>query len=211
MSIVIPAYNESKTIVKTLESAYNLNYPRAKMEIIVVNDGSSDGTLEIITQYIKDKPNFRVLSHQNIGKAASLNKALDVLRGEFFACLDADSFVERHTLRRMLSLYYQNNDPHLAIVTPAMKVSAPSNILQKVQWLEYIVITLISRISSHLDALYVAPGPFHCIEPQSYAQLEVLMKKILLKIRKSPIGFRNIIIALPNAAMVMSLPLRQLH
>ena len=60
----------------------------------------------------------------------------------------------------MLSFYYQENDPQLVIVTPAMKVYQPSNLLQRVQWLEYLVIILIARIVSHLDSLYVAPGPF---------------------------------------------------
>jgi cellulose synthase/poly-beta-1,6-N-acetylglucosamine synthase-like glycosyltransferase len=89
-----------------------------------------------------------------------MNKALKIARGDFFACLDADSFVHPLTLRKMLALYYKENDPELAIVTPAMKVAEPKNLLQKVQWLEYLVIILIARVTSRMDSLYVAPGPF---------------------------------------------------
>lgn len=160
VSIIVPAYNEEKTIVRTLESIENLDYPKELLEVVVVNDGSKDQTKARIEQYIKDKPQFRLLSHSNRGKAASMNRALTQIKGEFFACLDADSFVHPLTLRKMLSLYYQKNDPRLAIITPAMKVHEPKNMLQKVQWLEYLVIILIARISSHLDSLYVAPGPF---------------------------------------------------
>jgi len=160
VTVIIPAYNEEANILRTLKSAYEIDYPRDKIEIIVVDDGSKDKTREIITEYIKDKANCQLLYHKNRGKAASMNRALDLAKGEFFACLDADSFVDAQTLRKMLSIYYKANDPRLAIITPAMKVYKPKNLLQKVQWLEYLVIILISRISSHLDSLYVAPGPF---------------------------------------------------
>lgn len=160
ISIFVPAYNEEKTILGTLQSIEGLDYPKNKLEVIVINDGSKDNTVKIISAYIQDKPHFRLLSHKNMGKAASLNKALAQAKGEFFACLDADSFVEKLTLRKMLHLYYQEKDPRLAIVTPAMKVAHPENFLQKIQWLEYIVLIFISRLASQMDSLYVAPGPF---------------------------------------------------
>src|SRR3989338_847900 len=160
VSVLIPAYNEESTIIKTLQSVYNLEYPKEKLDVIIIDDGSSDKTKEIATAYIQDKPHFRILSHKNQGKAASMNRALKIATGEFFACLDADSFVDPLTLRKMLAFYYHQNDPALVIVTPAMKVHSPKNILQKIQWLEYIVMIFIGRLSSQLDSLYVAPGPF---------------------------------------------------
>lgn len=160
VSVFVPAYNEEKTIVKTLQSIDNLDYPHEKIEVIVIDDGSKDRTRSIIEEHMKDKPNYRMISRPNKGKAASLNDALKAANGEFFACLDADSFVHRDTLRKMLALYEKENDERLAIITPAMKVHDPKTVLEKIQWLEYLVIILISRISSHLDSLYVAPGPF---------------------------------------------------
>jgi cellulose synthase/poly-beta-1,6-N-acetylglucosamine synthase-like glycosyltransferase len=160
VTVIVPAYNEEKTILKTLESIDNLNYPKDKLEVIVVNDGSRDNTEKIVNEYIKDKSHFQLLSHSNRGKAASMNRALSLAKGEYFACLDADSFVHPDTLRKMMHMYEKDPDPNLAIITPAMKVHSPKNLLQRVQWLEYIVIILIARISSHLDCLYVAPGPF---------------------------------------------------
>ncbi len=160
VSIIVPAFNEEKTILKTLHSIYALDYPMHKFEVIVVNDGSKDGTLEVVTSFGKGKNNLIILSHENCGKAASMNKALAVARGEYFACLDADSFVHPLTLRKMMYIFSSEKDEKLAIVTPAMKVYEPINILQRVQWLEYLVIILIARLSSEMDSLYVAPGPF---------------------------------------------------
>ncbi len=160
VSVLVPAYNEEKTIIRTLESVHQLDYPQEKLEVIVIDDGSKDKTKMMVSWYIQDKPNFRLISHQNCGKAASLNQALKIAKGEFFACLDADSFVDRATLKKMLMQYHNENDPKLAIITPAMKVYQPKNLLQRLQWLEYIVIILIARLSSQIDSLYVAPGPF---------------------------------------------------
>ena len=160
VSILIPAFNEEKTILKTLKSVNSLDYPKDKLDILVLNDGSKDKTEDIIKTFIANKPHFKLLSHKNRGKAASLNRGLTLAKGEYFACLDADSFVEKETLRKMLSMYEKENDPELAIITPAMKVAKPKGLLQKMQWIEYIVIIFIARVSSHIDSLYVAPGPF---------------------------------------------------
>ncbi len=160
VSIFVPAFNEEKTIGKTLQSLEELDYPTEKLEIIVINDGSKDKTPEVITHFIKDKPQFKYLTHTNRGKAASLNRALAISKGEYFACLDADSFVHPFTLRKMMAMYEQENDPRVAIITPAMKVANPKTVLQRIQWLEYIVMILFGRITSHLHSIYVAPGPF---------------------------------------------------
>ena len=160
ISILVPAYNEEKTILKTLRSIYALDYSQEKMEVIVINDGSKDATLQVISQFGFDKPNMIIINQENKGKAAALNSALKIARGELFACLDADSFVHPFTLQKMLHIYATEKDERLAIVTPAMKVYEPKNMLQKVQWLEYLVIILIARLSSEMDSLYVAPGPF---------------------------------------------------
>ena len=162
VSILIPAYNEEKTIIGTMESVMNINYPKNKLDVIVINDGSSDGTGIQAEKFIEEHnlSHFKLISHDNIGKANSMNKALKLAKGEFFTWLDADSFVEPDTLRKMLSFFYNQDDPQLAIVTPAMKVFKPKNVLQKIQWIEYLVMIFVGRLSSHLDSLYVAPGPF---------------------------------------------------
>lgn len=160
VSIIVPAYNEEETISRTLQSIVALDYPKDKLEVVVVDDGSKDETEQKVQEFIRKYPHIRLISQANTGKAAALNRALREIRGEFFACLDADSFVEKATLKKMLSFYFRQDNARLAIITPAMKVAQPKNLLQKVQWLEYIVMILFGRITSHLDSLYVAPGPF---------------------------------------------------
>lgn len=161
ISVLIPAYNEEGTIIRSLESVLKLDYPKDKFEVIVINDGSTDKTRDRISQFIKKAKSFniRLINQENKGKAASLNNGLKNAKGEFFACLDADSFVKSTTLKKMLELY-EKEDSSLAIVTPAMKVKSPKTFIQKIQWLEYLVSLFVARLMSYLDCIYVAPGPF---------------------------------------------------
>ena len=161
VSILIPSFNEEDTIISTLKSVLNLDYPKNKFEAIVINDGSTDKSKEKVEGFMQKNRKFKMklINQENQGKAKSLNNALKITKGEFFACLDADSFVDAKTLKKMLKLY-EKEDNGLAIVTPAMKVKSPKRFLQKIQWLEYIVSLFIARLMSRLDCIYVAPGPF---------------------------------------------------
>lgn len=172
VSVLIPAFNEENTIIPVIKSVLNLDYPKNKLEIIAINDGSTDSTKDRIISFMqKNKAhNIKLIDHRNQGKAASLNTALKIAKGEFFACLDADSFVDRKTLRKMLKTYEQGNE-NLAIVTPAMKVKSPKTFLQKIQWLEYLVSLFIARLMSHLDCIYVAPGPFSLYRTKTIKKL----------------------------------------
>ena len=161
VSILIPSFNEQDTIIKTLKSVINLDYPKNKLEIIVINDGSKDKTKEMVDEFIKNNKEFKIklINQKNQGKAQSMNNALKILKGEFFACLDADSSVDSKTLKKMLTIY-EEEDKNLAIVTPAMKVKSPKTFLQKIQWIEYLVSLFIGRLLGYMDCIYVAPGPF---------------------------------------------------
>mgnify|MGYP001574134697 CR=1 FL=1 len=77
LSVLIPAYNEEESIKETIESVKNSDYPEELLEIIVINDGSKDKTLE----NIENIENIRILNKKNSGKADSLNQALNIAKG----------------------------------------------------------------------------------------------------------------------------------
>lgn len=160
VSVMVPAYNEEKTIIKTLQSIVNLNYPKEKLEILVIDDGSKDRTSEIVSKFIKKNTsyNIKLIIQENAGKAKAMNNGLKIISGELFACLDADSFVEKDTLKNMVRMHL--NDSDLAVVTPVMRVDNPKTWIQKFQRVEYIASMLVSKLMSYLDCNYVAPGPF---------------------------------------------------
>ncbi|MCX6711202.1 MAG: glycosyltransferase family 2 protein [Candidatus Woesearchaeota archaeon] len=158
VSVVIPAFNEEETITGTMKSVVKLDYPKNKIQIIVVNDGSTDSTEKKVKDFIKKHPGRKIMliSQKNSGKWVCMNAGLSIAKGEFFACLDADSFVERETLKRMLPHFVGRT----AIVLPIMKVKNPKNMLQKVQWYEYIVNMFYKKIAAYINCVHVAPGPF---------------------------------------------------
>ncbi len=159
-STIVPAYNEERSIAATLQSLVNLDYPKDRIEIIVVNDGSKDLTKQIVEQFIAQHPaqNISLLNQENQGKGKAMNKGLSVAKGEYFACLDADSFIAPNALKAMLLLFAQ--DQNIAAVCPLLKVKDPQSILQKVQWYEYVVNMFYKSLNAKLDCIHVTPGPF---------------------------------------------------
>lgn len=158
-SVIVPAYNEERAIADTLSSLVNLDYPKDKKEIIVVNDGSKDRTKEIVEEFISNHSSERIIliNQENRGKANAMNHGLKYARGEFYACLDADSFVDRNALKNMLPYFY-NED--VAAVCPLLKINNPKSFIEKVQWYEYVVNMFYKYLNAKIDCIHVTPGPF---------------------------------------------------
>ena len=156
VTIILPMFNEEECIERTLDSVYALDYPKEKLKIICVNDGSTDGTLKLLHKLNK-KYDFQLIDQKNGGKHTALNHALKYVTSDFFACFDADSFTEKQSLKVMIEEF---NTPNVAAVMPIMKVDKPENILQKVQWLEYTMNIFYKSIMGKLDCIHVTPGPF---------------------------------------------------
>lgn len=115
ISILIPAHNEEKVIYKTLKSMMNLNYPKEKLEVIVINDNSSDYTgLEIekaINKYDKDKIIKVITTNKENGgkgKSSALNLGYNIANGEYICVYDADNNVEKDALKYLVSTITSN-------------------------------------------------------------------------------------------------------
>ncbi len=159
VSVVLPAYNEEEYLEKSVNSVLELDYPKDRLEIIMVDDGSTDRTLSI-ADAIKNNNrgrNIKVIHIQNSGKWAALNAGLNIASGEFFACLDADSFVSPNALRNALPYF---SDDKVAVVLPLLKVRNPGSFFQRVQWYEYVINMFYKKLVGFLNAIHVAPGPF---------------------------------------------------
>lgn len=173
VSVVIPAYNEQGTIAQTITKTLGLDYPKEKLEVIVVNDGSKDNTRQIveslITKYVRKGVNcLKLINQKNKGKGAALNNALKKARGEFFVVLDADSYPQKDALMKLLPHFTRQE---IATVLPLMKLKEAKNILQKIQWCEYLINFFYKKLMGLLDCIHVAPGPF-----------SVYRKKVLISI-----------------------------
>lgn len=159
LTIAIPAWNEGKYIKAAMESVFSLDYPKNRFEMIIIDDGSTDNTYEAAKNTIKKHPQFNVtlITKKNEGKGVAMNLALSKAKGDYFISLDGDSHIEPSAIKKLLP-YFTSQD--IAAVLPCMKVSNPKNLLEKIQWYEYIVNMYYKKIMGHLDCIFVAPGPF---------------------------------------------------
>ncbi|MDO8575708.1 MAG: glycosyltransferase [bacterium] len=156
IAVIVPCWNEETTLAGTCESLLALNYPGDKLEIILVDDGSTDGTAAAIARFA-EHPQVRIISKENGGKHTAMNAGIAATQAEFIGCLDADSFVEPDALREIIPCF---DDPKVAAVTGAMSVHKPENFLQHMQNAEYIFGITFRHAIASINGLYVTPGPF---------------------------------------------------
>ncbi|OGG39758.1 hypothetical protein A2118_01795 [Candidatus Kaiserbacteria bacterium GWA2_50_9] len=156
VAVIVPCWNEEKTVAATCESLLALNYPSDKLEIILVDDGSTDSTPQAMARFAHH-PQVRIIHKENEGKHTALNAGLAVTSAEFIGCLDADSFVEPDALREIIPCFA---DTRVGAVTAAMSVHRPKSFIQHMQYAEYIFGITMRHSMSSINGLYVTPGPF---------------------------------------------------
>jgi len=157
VTIIVPAYNEDVTIATSIKSLVNQTY--TNLEIIIMDDGSKDKTYEIAKKFegkFKGK-DIKVLTKKNGGKSRALNFALERSSGDFIMCVDADSKLEPDAVALMVR-YFQ--DPEIAAVAGSVFVSNRTNILTKLQALEYIEgLNMVRNGQAFLKLVNIIPGP----------------------------------------------------
>jgi len=156
VTIAVPCWNEETTVYKTIRSLLALNYPKDKLSIFLIDDGSTDSTLKVINRFAKYS-NIKVFHKENGGKFTALNFALANSGTEFFGCLDADSYADPESLIRIMS--YFEKDPHVMAVAPSVTVCNSKNFVQKAQTAEYFMGVYFKKMLGFMGAIDVTPGP----------------------------------------------------
>ena len=195
VSILVPAYNEEATIAASVRSMLQLDYP--ELEVVVVNDGSRDGTLETLRRefslvdypeaywrrleakpvraiYRSTRfPNLRVIDKENGGKADALNAAINASLYPLVCGVDADSILERASLRRVITPFLL--DPHVIASGGTVRIAngcevrggfleavgLPDRMLPLLQIVEYLRAFLFGRLGwSPLNAVLIISGAF---------------------------------------------------
>jgi cellulose synthase/poly-beta-1,6-N-acetylglucosamine synthase-like glycosyltransferase len=158
VSILIPAFNEEKSVAPTLDSILDIDYPKDKFEVVFVDDGSKDKTLKVAQAY--EKKGVRVFHKENdpVGKKGSaMNFALKKARGEIVVSMDADTFVDRKSLKQMVR-YFKNEE--VMCVSPGITVYKPRNLLQRIQYMEYLMGLFLRKAFASVNAIHITPGAF---------------------------------------------------
>ncbi len=123
ISVIIPAYNAERTILKTIESVQQQTFK--DLEIIVINDGSSDRTLEILDTVEDDR--LKVYSYENGGLPTARNRGISRAKGEYISFVDADDLWTEDKLEKQLSALQQNPKAGVAYSWVICMVEDPEN------------------------------------------------------------------------------------
>ncbi|MFW1676221.1 glycosyltransferase [Pontibacter sp. JAM-7] len=158
VSVLIPAWNEEVGIVKTLRSALNSDYP--DLEIVVINDGSTDGTHQQIQDFLQSLPAehrqlFCYLKLPNGGKAKAMNCGLERASGELIVTVDADSLLDRQAVGRLVARFA---DPDVAAVAGNVVIGNRARSIECLQQLEYLYGFFFKRGDSVFNSVYIIGG-----------------------------------------------------
>jgi len=168
VAFLVPCYNEEKTIAKTIKSLLSLNYPKEKLSILIIDDGSRDDSYQIARQLQKKNPIIQVYHKENGGKYTALNHGLEQTKAEFIATLDADSVVDSEVLKIMIPYF---SDPNTKAVTSSIKIYQPKGLLRHVQNIEYILGIALRKVQSFLGSINVTPGPMTIFRREVFAEI----------------------------------------
>ena len=153
-TVLIPAYNEESVILDTVGSVLASDYP--DLEVIVVDDGSTDRTAELVRASYGRDPRIRLLLQPNRGKPAALNNGLSEANGDVVVSIDADTMVDPEAISRLIRHFA---DPKIGAVAGNVKVMNRNSWLTRWQALEYITSqNLEKRAFDLLNCIPVVPG-----------------------------------------------------
>lgn len=168
VTIMVPAWNEEQTLRGTVESLLLLDYPKDKINIFLIDDGSTDGTWQIMQEFASH-PQIKVIQKENGGKHTAVNLGLEQATTPYVGCLDSDSFVDAQALRRIMT-YFEKDEKTMA-VCPSIIVNKPKGIMQIIQRVEYDWAVFRKKILGILNANYVTPGPFSIYKKEVFERI----------------------------------------
>ena len=168
VTIVVPCFNEERTLAGTIKSLLALEYPRNKLSILVVNDGSHDNTLAVANRFRKNSQ-IEIVSKENGGKYTALNFGIENSKADIIGCLDADSLVAPDALIESIKRF--EIDSSIMAVVPVMKVENPHNLLELMQAVEYTFGIFYKKMFDNLSAISVLPGPFSLYRREVFEQI----------------------------------------
>lgn len=174
VSVIIPVHNTKEYLITCFDSIINQTFN--DIEIIVINDGSEDGSLEIIQEYLKKDKRFILINsivHQGPGLAR--NKGIKIARGEFISFVDSDDFIEENMLKSMYAKAIKEDSDVVMCryqrVEEDLSISTPSRILNEKNHDEFMSSVLALKYPSICwDKLYrrVLFTEHDCFFPDGY-------------------------------------------
>jgi cellulose synthase/poly-beta-1,6-N-acetylglucosamine synthase-like glycosyltransferase/peptidoglycan/xylan/chitin deacetylase (PgdA/CDA1 family) len=158
VSVILPVFNEEPVIARTLAALRASDYPN--LEVIAVDDGSTDRTLAIMREHAASWPALTVITQPNGGKSIASNHGIMAARGEIVVTLDGDTLFEPQTVRMFARHFYaQDAKRPVGAVAGHVKVGNRTGLLTMWQSLEYISGICVTRMGEGVaGAISIVPG-----------------------------------------------------
>ncbi|WP_107248173.1 bifunctional polysaccharide deacetylase/glycosyltransferase family 2 protein [Carbonactinospora thermoautotrophica] len=164
VSVIVPAYNEKECIADTVRSLVASDHP---VEVIVVDDGSTDGTADIVESL--RLPNVTVIRKPNGGKPSALNTGIMHARHDLIVMMDGDTVFERDTIRRLVQPFA---DPEVGAVAGNAKVANRRSLIGRWQHIEYVIgFNIDRRVYDILRCMPTVPGAVGAFRRQALLQV----------------------------------------
>lgn len=184
MSLLIAAYNEEKVIRKKLENALSLNYPKEKLEVVVVSDASTDRTNEIVLSYA-DKGVRLVQMEKRGGKTRALNEGIKYCKGEIIVLSDADTIYHSDSLFHLLKHF---GTPDIGVVCGELRYVDPDSVSGEAEGIYWRYEQWLKHLESRFNTLIGANGAIYALRKKEYVPMDVnlvddLMEPILIYLK----------------------------
>lgn len=155
LSVLVPAYDEEGYVGACIDALLDVDYPREKLEVIVIDDGSTDGTFAEARRHATER--VTVLRKENGGKHSALNHGLGAATADRIVTIDADSLIAADALRDLMGRFEAH--PDAGAVAGNVKVANRGSLVTDLQALEYIIgINTFRRAFDLLGVVTVVPG-----------------------------------------------------
>ncbi len=168
LTMVIPCFNEAKSIGANIEAFLASDYEGLK-KLIIVDDCSTDNSYAIIKEYERKYPRVMALqTPKNTGRAAGAkNFGIKYVKTELIGFSDADSLPNKDAISKMVGFF---NDSQVGGVTSRVFVNKPKNFLTRIQAIEYKIIAFTRKLLEFIDSIYVTNGPLSIYRKKAFDQ-----------------------------------------
>ncbi len=189
VSIIVPVYNSMGTIKNCVSSMKKIKYS-GKLDLIFIDDGSTDGSREFLE---KQKGIKLIKMKKNVGKATALNTAIKQVSTKYVACMDSDTYPEPDVLMKTLG-YFEEKD--VGAVTCLILPDKKGSILQRIQFFEYATsFGLWTTILSYINSMTMIPGPMtifkrSVFDKVGYYDAENLTEDMEIGLRLQKYGYK---------------------
>ena len=201
LSIILPVYNVSKYLNRCLESIISQN-TNITYEIICVNDGSTDNSLEILKKYSKIDKRIKIISQKNQGLSAARNTGINESQGKYLMFVDSDDYISETCVEKLMREAYSSN--YTLVKAGYIEINADTETeIRKIKFKEQIIAKAnkinLEKVEGHAWGCVVKSEVFDNIRfPVGYWYEDMIMKMLVfpkckkIKILNEPLYFYRI-------------------